>query len=260
MKPPCIRGPLHQGVEGCDGSFIKAIDGHSLGINALALTRDDRYLVSASNDATLKVWDFENGRELMTLAGHGGPVTAVVITPDGQHAVSAAHFSGSRAEDYEPHDNPLIVWSLKTGKIVTFLHGHMHSVMTLAMTPDGQRVISGEGRSAGEENLEAYTLRFWNLSEGTKSLSSHVFHDPIETMKISPCGQYIVAAITDTYTPRNLETNDLSSTITILELASGAEIASLKADDCHSVSSLFRAFWGIPPCIQLPRAQMVRPL
>ena len=148
-----------------DGSFIKAIDGHSLGINALALSRDDRYLVSASNDATLKVWDFENGQELMTLAGHGGPVTAVVITPDGQHAVSAAHFSGSRAEDYEPHDNPLIVWGrylvcagstsslavhsyaievfdLMCGKLISRFLGDT-SVYSIATGPNGAPIVAG---------------------------------------------------------------------------------------------------------------------
>jgi WD40 repeat protein len=59
--------------------------------------------VSASLDRTLKVWELETGRELLTLAGHTSRVNAVAVTSDGRRAVSASD------------DQTLKVWELETG-------------------------------------------------------------------------------------------------------------------------------------------------
>ena len=72
-------------------------------ISAVAVTLDGRRAVSASADQTLRVWDFESGRELQTLSGHTGSVNAVVVTPDGRLAVSASA------------DETLKVWQLPSG-------------------------------------------------------------------------------------------------------------------------------------------------
>ena len=54
----------------------------------MAVTRDGRQAVSASDDKTLKIWDLETGAELGTLEGHSRHVRAVVLTPDDRRIVS----------------------------------------------------------------------------------------------------------------------------------------------------------------------------
>jgi WD40 repeat protein len=43
---------------------LRALQGHTTGVNAVVLTPDDRYIVSGSSDNTLRVWDLKDGKEL----------------------------------------------------------------------------------------------------------------------------------------------------------------------------------------------------
>ena len=56
--------------------------------------------------------------------------------------------------------NQIIVWKYPTMQKVATLTGHSLRVLYLAMSPDGQSVVTG----AGDE-----TLRFWNLFPGLRS-------------------------------------------------------------------------------------------
>ena len=72
----------------------------------MALSGDERFAISASEDNTLKVWELASGRELRTLRGHSGEVYAVAMTMDGKRAVSASD------------DKTLKVWKLETGEVL----------------------------------------------------------------------------------------------------------------------------------------------
>ena len=48
-----------------------------------------RYLLSASNDSTLKIWDLRQGHILYTLYGHEGASTCVNFSPCGDFFCSA---------------------------------------------------------------------------------------------------------------------------------------------------------------------------
>jgi WD40 repeat protein len=111
----------------------------------VAVTPDGRWIVSASWDKTLKVWDLETGRELRTLEGHSGPVSRVAVSPDGRWAVSASA------------DNTLKVWDLETGRELRTLEGHSGVVFGVAVSPDGRRVASAS---------EDHTLKVWDLETG----------------------------------------------------------------------------------------------
>ena len=61
--------------------------------------------MSASEDATLKVWDTDTGREFCTLKGHTDSVRGVALSGDGRRAVSASD------------DHTLRVWDVETGEV-----------------------------------------------------------------------------------------------------------------------------------------------
>ena len=55
-------------------------------------------------DKTIKVWDLETGREVLTLRGHTQSVRSLVLSADGKRL-----FSGS-------DDSTIKVWDLETGE------------------------------------------------------------------------------------------------------------------------------------------------
>jgi hypothetical protein len=48
------------------GQTLRTLQGHTAGVNAVALTPDGRRVVSSSHDNTLRVWNLEDGKELVT--------------------------------------------------------------------------------------------------------------------------------------------------------------------------------------------------
>ncbi len=75
--------------------------GHREEINAVAISYDSKYIISASSDKTLKVWNWQTGEQLCTLNGHSDSVNTVAISNDNKYAISASN------------DTTLKVWSLQ---------------------------------------------------------------------------------------------------------------------------------------------------
>ncbi|KAH9604333.1 hypothetical protein KSS87_023404, partial [Heliosperma pusillum] len=59
--------------------------------------------------------------------------------------------------------NQIIVWRYPSMSKLTTLTGHTYRVLYLAISPDGQTIVTG----AGDE-----TLRFWNVFPSSKSQTS----------------------------------------------------------------------------------------
>jgi hypothetical protein len=85
-------------------ALIRTLTGHTGTVRACAISPDSSFIVSASNDDTLKIWDAATGKERLTLTGHTDEVPACAISPDSSFVVSA---SG---------DNTLKIWDAATGK------------------------------------------------------------------------------------------------------------------------------------------------
>src|SRR5258705_3523856 len=69
------------------------LSGHADGIHAVAFLPDAKLLISASHDATLKLWDLETGECLHTLVCHEQPVPSVAVSSDGRRRASASQDS-----------------------------------------------------------------------------------------------------------------------------------------------------------------------
>gem|GEM_PF-1685194 len=59
--------------------------GHEKAVNSIAVSPDGKYLISGSEDNTVKIWDIKSGRCMKSVDGCGGTVTAVGFTPDGKY-------------------------------------------------------------------------------------------------------------------------------------------------------------------------------
>lgn len=88
--------------------------GHSGNVSSVAFSPDGKYILSGSDDKTLKLWDIETGKEIRTFAGHANSITSVAFSPDGRYALSGSW------------DNTLKLWDIVTGnEIRTFKRAYI---------------------------------------------------------------------------------------------------------------------------------------
>lgn len=113
------------------GKTLRTLEGHAAQVLDVVITSDGKRAISAGYDHTLKIWDLERGALLHTLEGHAEGVTNVAVTPDGKRAVSAGY------------DQTLRIWDVERGKALHILEGLAEGPYSVVITPDGQRAVSG---------------------------------------------------------------------------------------------------------------------
>ena len=105
--------------------------GHQQLINHVQFSPDGRWLLSASFDKSVQLWDGMTGKFVATFRGHVGPVYQVSWSADSRMFVSGIK------------DSTLKVWELRTRKLKVELPGHADEVFTVDWSPTGSSVASG---------------------------------------------------------------------------------------------------------------------
>lgn len=111
---------------------------------AIAISPDSRWLVSASADNTIKLWNLASGSVLRTLTGHAGSVLCVAISPDGQWIASGSE------------DTTVKLWNVTMGGDPRMLSGHQKPVREIAFSADSRQLTS----------LGIDAVRLWEINGG----------------------------------------------------------------------------------------------
>lgn len=117
---------------------------------AVTVTPDGRYIISGSDDKTVRVWDICKGELKHTLTAHSKSIWAVAVTPDSKIVVSGSL------------DNTIKTWDIETGKMLKTFHGHTNIIHDVVVTHDGKYIIS-----SSRDN----TIKVWSLNSGKELYS-----------------------------------------------------------------------------------------
>ena len=176
---------FHRDVRQPD-QYLRKLVGHKQEVCGLRWNTEDGQLASGGNDNKLMVWDKLSETPLYKFSDHTAAVKAIAWSPH-QHSLLASGggtadrrikfwntLNGSMVQEIDTgsqvcnlawsknsneivsthgySQNQIVVWKYPSMTQVASLTGHTFRVLYLAMSPDGQTVVTG----AGDE-----TLRFW---------------------------------------------------------------------------------------------------
>ena len=173
---PWLR-PLTPTLAPPTGPLLRTLSGHTEHIRAVAVTPDGTRVISASGgpgeDNTIRIWDIENGEELLKLVGHREHVTSLAVTPDGQRVISGSW------------DKTIRVWDIESGEQLGIIKSGKESIYTIAVAYDGQQIISGSFKG---------TLILWDLESGEEVHRYKMDDNTIKAAALSPDGKRVVSA------------------------------------------------------------------
>ncbi|TYZ59197.1 hypothetical protein PybrP1_007130 [[Pythium] brassicae (nom. inval.)] len=163
LKP--LAGAYKEGKHGASAGVdvkalatLGAVKAHDKDVNAVAVSPNDRFIASASQDKLIKVWHAQGGGGVLTLAGtcrgHKRGVWAVEFSPVDQCLASA---SG---------DKTVKVWSAKDFTCLKTFEGHTASVLNVQFACAGMQLLS-----AGADGL----VKLWTIksNECEATLDQH---------------------------------------------------------------------------------------
>jgi WD40 repeat protein len=183
---------------------------HGGWIQSVAISPDGRRALSGSQDAIIRLWDLESGDLIREFRGHTEGVFSVAFSPDGRLAYSTS--GGFLRGGWEDgRDAAIRVWDVETGREVRRLEGHRGIVRSMAVSPDGRRVLSG-GRDGA--------VILWDAATGAeiRRFRGHTT-DEIVCVAFLPDGRRAVSGGGDT-----------DRTIRLWDVETGREIHSFRGN------------------------------
>jgi len=215
------------------GYARRALKGHGHFVQDVVLSSDGQFALSASWDATLRLWDLNSGTTSRRFVGHSKDVLSVAFSGDNRQIVSGSrdktiklwntlgeckytiqdegHTEWVSCVRFSPTttttpviisagwDKLVKVWNLSNCKLRQNLVAHTGYVNTVTISPDGSLCASG-----GKDG----TAMLWDLQEG-RHLYSLDAGDVIHSLVFSPNRYWLCAGTQKTIKIWDLESKSL---------------------------------------------------
>lgn len=165
------------GLKETDGSPTKRLVGHSGPVYAskFMLPSHDRFLVSASQDKTLRLWSLDLFAPVVVYRSHTLPVWDVDVP---SFAAAGPYFASASA------DRTARLWSTEHIHPLRIFAGHLSDVDTVKFHPNGNYLLTGSSDK---------TCRMWDIHSGAcvRLLTGH--ERGVTALTVSPDGRYLAS-------------------------------------------------------------------
>jgi COMPASS component SWD3 len=156
---------------------IRRLEAHGESVAAIALTGDERFLISAGWDRNLKVWDWMTGNLVTSVEAHDQGILALAVMGEGTYSVATGGF-----------DQTVKLWDLPSSAVSWQLHqlfiGHLGSIHALGFAPRSRLLVSGSYDQ---------TLKQWSLDREGEPVSAHDALGAIYALAIAPDEAFIAS-------------------------------------------------------------------
>jgi eukaryotic-like serine/threonine-protein kinase len=189
---------------------------HRSPVTAVACSPDGQRLATISEGGELKILDAQSGEEIVvftTYARLPGPTVALDAT--GRRAVAVL-------DSFTP-----MVFDLETREASAMFTGHDGTVMALAFSPDGAKVVSGSWDN---------TARVWDASTGDEILCLKGHSDSVEDVRFAKDGRRVLTA-SDDGTARVWDATSGAELMTLQGHAAAVKCAAFDADQSRIVTA-----------------------
>ena len=171
-------------------------NGHTGKINSVAISSDNKFIISGSEDATIRIWDVASGKlgyplhsmyRTNVLEGHTKGVRSVALSKNDQFIVSGSW------------DKTVRLWDRVTGESIKTFCGHSYFVNSVDISPNNKYIVS-----SGRKDK---TARIWDVETGECSNVLDIGND-VRSVCFSNDNQFVL-------------TEDYSNNIKLWEVETG---------------------------------------
>lgn len=159
-----------------DDALVRTLAGHARAVLDVVITPDDRFVISASRDSTLRIWEIKSGLTIHTLVGHKDAVTSVAVSSNNRFIASASI------------DRTLRLWDLSSGKPLGIFKGHNAPINDVIITPDNEYLLSAS---------EDHALRLWEIKSRKPLWVNSEHADAVNSIAITSNGDLGISASED---------------------------------------------------------------
>ncbi|MFX0204338.1 MAG: hypothetical protein ACFFDT_00005, partial [Candidatus Hodarchaeota archaeon] len=163
------------------------LTGHTSYIRTLAFSPDGKFLVSGSDDKSLRVWNLTSRAEVVSLPQESeGWLISTFFSPNGALLATS---EGGVPEGSQP-SGKIKLWDVATWRII-FMNYHLESPI-IALSPTGTVLVSIDSYVKG--NIYASEIKFWNTVRGQVAAKSWDVPSPTTSLVVGSNGTILITA------------------------------------------------------------------